>query len=469
MPTATQEYKENLRFFAGLANQAPGFKLEFNRASGRFGLVRSTTVGRSLENAWKTVTKRADEKQSIHNDAMFSDPIRQVFEEAKRVGGEENARLMRDALKGLTSLEKAYRNTTNRLNVLKGLLGELARTVAPDRPEILELYLALDRRTEVDRFLFQGETDRKSLEKLFHDADVQRTLREAEDGVAGTDGNDLPATLKSLFYKKYNEASFGRDHWMTAEQFAGLLPHRPGVQLQGRDLVLGDAGAMKKAIQENPWSFIYYSQDEDGRNELLERFGQEQLWRVYLNVRPTPQAIRPAMALLAGQAATAGTSGLVDFKIAGPSGLLTRSDKIVVYLRGRGQADRLAHLLCKREHRGWFQDPTPMFTMRVAPGIALGVEPSPVLTNFEKQSLFAREEVDGRKVVRPLTEAERVKEVKEAKRKSYGSIRAALLATATYYYLLNKSDKLIGEGADAFVRWVAVVFAYHMRKLHPDH
>lgn len=439
MPTAAEMCRENLRFFADLARRTPPPKVEFNTQTGRFQAATWRTLGNML--------KRADEKQSIRNDRMFGEPIRAVFAEAAR-SREVTAAEIKNALDGLRALEKTYSNDPSKLDVLEAVILDAARTTSQVGAEVLALYRGLRSNEDVDRVLFQGELDRKKLEGLYNDAGVQGALRRLENELQTPSiERQVPLEFRQLIYRQYNAVDAETDQWIGAEAFAGLLPYRQGVKLQDRP---GPRPQNKdefvEAITGNPSAFIYYAQSRGGKMKLDLAYPNEELWRIYLNVRLDATALVGAATYLREQADRPANSGIVDFKIAGPRAIVRRCDRIVVYLRGQNQARRLAEKLGRDSTRSkWFADPIPMFTQRVAPGVGVGVEPLPLLTGFDP-----------------------VRGGPNDGQHSYGTIRAALIATAACYYLLNRNRQESVQGVDAFVRWVAVVFKLHMRHLHPD-
>jgi hypothetical protein len=126
MPSLATQIK-NLNFFAGLKTSKADPKLEFNRATGLFSSYSGTGFTRMLGNKLNSNSF----KQSVMNDSMFSDPIRDIFSDA--AANRVNVTLMRAALQGLERVARSYSGDPAKSMKISELIKELGALHDPFR------------------------------------------------------------------------------------------------------------------------------------------------------------------------------------------------------------------------------------------------------------------------------------------------------------------------------------------------
>jgi hypothetical protein len=435
---AAANYRGNLRLFRELVTQPDGFKLAYDSSTGLF-VVQDGGLITALKRTYAG-------DQSVTNDAAFARPIRDIFLEAV-LSGEQAAELEK-ALNGLRKLRNTYKGEAAKLKKLNDLLAELRDAIqGADRSDavFLEKWKQADPRS-----CFTKE-DLKFLKKIFAD----KTIMDQGSALLRNRGEASPALLSMQIYRKYNEVIGGeqipngqRKSWLQTlpKEFEPSLQNSPWFNPStGKNEPMPVHGNENRIVASRDLGsdFIYYS--------TPQRRLREQLWRVYLNFH-----FKDASAVLKTIVDRSAHNKVSSFKIAGPANFHTRCDKIVAYVYSKDQAEKLAYTL-KNAHPKAFLDPVPNMTIRHFAGIALGAEPASVGLGFDSH--------EGQRVRDPQG-----KDRGPDNRKSYGSIRSDLLASAVLHYHENKEVFCGGKPPlateeNAFLKCAAVAFQGYAAEL----
>lgn len=439
MPTAADEYQRNIAFFASLTRQTGTVKLEYNTTTGRFSLG-SKALLRTLDN-W---TSSAAAKQSVLNDLTFHDPIVAVF----RAAALHNMAILdrRNAYQGLASLRRQY-TERDKAARLQATLVDVLQFVPS---ELVEQTRERYRTMQPDTVL--GPLDLAFMDIVWEQrAALFDLLNTAEAPDPVNNVNLRPyAQLANRIYGLYG--SHIEPQIINKEAWVAALPALMGpigakyYHLQHNRVHLPVARSGEMVTNGDYGSdFVYYTTGHG-----LE---DEKLWRIYLNFDAVaaPDIINHLWDL-------AGTHSIHSFKIGGPRTFHTRVDKIVIYVRlSRLQAlldDLVVHAVAFR-----CKDPVPGMTIRIAAGIAKGVEPGSLdlgfSVNFDRRTRTYN--FDPRQL----------------ERQSYGSIRAQLIAAAlTQMHAVVEADPIVRgdyrSNKAVFLKWVAIAFESYRAELQGD-
>lgn len=429
MPSAADKYIENINFFASLAQRTGTVKLSYNNTAGVFS-VASKALFRTIAN----IAGSAADKQSVSNDAMFHDPIVAVF----RAAADNNMSVGKRyaAFSGLETLRRQYKEQDKSAH-LERTLRDIRQYVP--RTELDELR---DRFNAINPLIVLGPLDLEFLDTVWNDRGrLFRLLNEAERPEGAVNNRNRPyGVLADQIYALYNghiEPEIN-DPIAWAKSLPALMS-QGGMNyyhLQHSNVMLAE----KKSGQmvSNPGygsDFIYYTAGHNVPGQAL--------WRIYLNFDAAAAA--DILTFLWGRGPG---SGIHSFKIAGPLAFHTRKDKIVIYVSISGR-DTLVGALRTNAAAFRLKDPLPGMTIKQAPGLAIGIEPSSLDTGFSR-------DLDPRK----------------SRRQSYGSIRAQLIAAAlTNMYGVIEDDKkkrqrYLGD-KNVFLKWVAIAFQSYANALNP--
>lgn len=437
MPTtnAGRQYMANLNFFAGLRNKTGKFQLEFNKEKGLFSTYSGTGFTRTFSN----ILSSRNEQQSIKNDAMFANPIKDVFMEGILNGVDKN--MLKQALDGIVKVSKAYNDDQSKSKKFDELIYDIRSLTGINvtnnlSSELYEEFKKIDPKT-----VLSNEDIDFIDNKILKDIEViTKITQTALDKHHALDEKPY-AEIADSIYRRYNQVGGYMQPQITDMQsWVNSLPKiknkkgMEGLQLQHNEKFLtGNFGLIVENLGYGK-DFIYYSIG-------VER--PETVWRIYLNFLP-----EYAAEILNYLLQKNNFYHIHSFKIAGPLAFEHRVDKVVVYIYGKGQATNLAKDLHDEIGiKGAFTDPVPAMTNRQFSGISIGVEPEEVETGFSHE-------------VNPT----------KARRQSYGGLRAQLIAAALVHFCDNaeytKRNFPIGQ-AECLKRWVAIAFKSYRNYLQP--
>ncbi len=435
MPTAADEYRRNLAFFATLTQQRGTVKLEFNATTGRFSLG-SRALLRTVDN-W---TSSAAARQSVLNDQTFHDPIIAVF----RAAAEHNVDILdrREAYQGLASLRRQYTEPDKSARLQATLVEVLEFVPAALVEEMRTKFRNMDPDSALgplDRdFMTIVWARREELFTLLNSAETPDPVND----VAVRPYEALARRIYRLYSEHIEPEMTDMSAWVAA-----LPALRRGktkyhyLQHNGIDLPLSRWGEMLTNRSYGS-DFVFYRTGHGA--------GDEKLWRIYLNF--TADA---AAGLITHLWDVASTYSIQSFKICGPLSFHTRADKLVVYVRLSGLQPLLDNLVARAAAFG-FKNPVPHMTIKIADGIAKGVEPGSLDIGFSA----SRNPTIGGFDFRP----------RQLERQSYGSIRAQLIAAAlTQMHAVVGTDPLLHadyrSNETVFLKWVALAFENYRDQL----
>jgi len=440
MPTTTagREYARNLEFFAGLRNKTGKFQLEFDKGTGLFSSYSGSGFTRTMGNMLS-----GGSKQSVKNDDMFANPIKDVFMEAVLNGAGENK--IKQALDGIVKLSNRYSNDKSKLAKIKQLIQDLRSLTGINLIQnTLSNELVIEFKT-IDKKTVLTDDDTDFTDKVW--LQIESLLREIEQATRMNFNHQEKyqpyAYISNKIYSLYN-AYQGGVKIGNLQDWVNSLPNimnkgKQGLYLQHNEKFL-EKNEIGQIVKNEKYGkdFIYYT---IGRQSI----GQ-QLWRIYLNF--SSDHAGGILQFILNQK----NSPIHSFKIAGPLAFHKRADKVVVYIYGRPEALRLAENLSA--NCDGFENPVPAMTQKVHTGIALGIEPDYVETGFSHD-------------VNPLT----------AKRQSYGSLRAQLITAALVHFYENAeyAQQIAGceksaylGSKEIFEKWVAIAFKNYKNYLDPS-
>lgn len=435
MPTAADAYKLNIEFFASLALRTGTVKLEFNTKTGRFSIA-NRALFRTIGNAFRDDSAQ----QSVLNDRTFHDPIVEVF----RAAALHNMDILqrRSAYEGLATLRRQYTQADK--------AASLQRTLADIRQYAMSA-LEVDMRARFESI--RPEEALGPLEIAFMDivwaerAALFKLLDKAET-VNPDDPDARPyASLANAIYRLYGRHI--EPEIVDKAAWAAQLPALMGpaeakyYHLQHNNVNLPAAHSGEMVSNGSYASdFVYYT--------TAHHIEGEDLWRVYLNFDSSA-----APAILNHLWNVSAANHIHSFKIGGPGGFHTRSDKIVIYVSLSGR-QTLINSLVERADAFRLKDPVPGMTIRIRAGIAKGIEPGPLDLGFSVRR-------------HPETRALDFNPA-ELRRQSYGSIRAQLIAAAlTQMHAVVETDRVTRanyrSNKDVFLKWVAMAFESYRAEL----
>jgi hypothetical protein len=438
MPSAAEQYTRNLDFFIslpGLLRTSPSAKLQFDSGTGLFALDTSSGLSRT----WYNIGKSAAQKKSITNAASFRDPVLAVFRQASEQRVDVQRR--RSAYQGLAALRAVYAADRDKSAVLQGALTEILQYIPSALIEETERLFR-----EIEPRLVLSDMDLAFMDKVWDNrAELQKLLRQGEARDRANDNNNRPyASLTSSIYNLYSKLDgieptiASPNDWMQ-----GLPPDRKGnYRLQHNNRIVSGK-APDQVLKFGP-DFIYYNAPAG------KKASSEQVWRIYLNFEP--DAARTIIGYLNKACEV---FAIHSFKICTPAMFSTRVDKVVIYVVQRSR-EALCDDIVRHARDFRLKDPVPPMTQRLAPGIATGVEPKPVDLGLS----YAVE--DKRLVLSP----------DKLKQKSYGSIRAELIAAAltqmnAVTFADARQQTAYREDKSVFLKWVAVAFHSYASELDP--
>jgi hypothetical protein len=425
---AANQYRANLNVFKSLRQPGRKFKLAYNGQTGLFE-TQSDNVLTSMSRTFSRTT------QSVTSEANFATPVREVFMEA--VLSNTAPPELNEALEGLRKLRDTYNNEPDKLRVLGKLLADLQDMIQERGPPLDRQIL--DAMARAKPLLIFSPEDLDFLDRLLEDDTIMNYPARLERRSPSA----APAELSQLIYRQYGGAfNDGTERIPDHLDWLQSLPRAPfkprlqncGVSVPGHENLIANSPRWAR-------DFIYFS-----TKITLE----EELWRIYLNVRWASAA-----AVLQELADAAKTYHVHAFKVAGPADFHSRADKVVVYVYSLALAQRLANHLHVTFPAGFNAGHPAMTTVRY-PGIALGIEPRSVPLGFGH-----------RQGSNPGHEPQ-----------SYGTIRSQLLASAVWHFHMYKEMLKLPAGVlfseryhdrEAFLRLAAVAFRGYRDDLRPPY
>lgn len=448
MPTtaAGRQYSANLQFFSELRNRNEPFQLQLNNETGLFYAYNGTGFTRTIGN----IFSGSGSKQSVNNDAMFTNPIKDVFTEAILNGADQHR--ITQAFDGIIKVSKYYTSDPVKSKKINQLIYELKSLTGINlKQNTLSQELSIEYRN-IDPKTALSVEDRDFIGKIWLNMpDLIKSTKEATEKPPYSNRKQTKpyAVIADKIYRLYNSSDYIGVKITDIKNWVSSLPKMPtrigsGLYLQHSGVFL--TSNQLGQIVTNPdygADFIYYS--------IGHKMLGAKLWRIYLNFEANQAAT--ILNFLMDQSKR-NLYPIHSFKIAGPEAFHRRVDKIVIYIYGRVEAIKLAGALQKI---GGFEDPVPAMTQKQHVGIALGIEPESLETGFSAET-----------------------DPTEARRQSYGSIRAQLIAAALIHFYDNaeyakqifNDEKCTAQfyltKKEFFEKWVAIAFKHYKEYLEPS-